>query len=544
MPRSDVQILIEKAERLAAVDGRFVDMAARLQVVHRNPDGSGQPIKGKLMPEIYGGRYDRILGRYVGRPEHVHIFTATEQQVEALHKALRGQHTETVLLGAPGSGKTYFLLLWAVLKSLMRPETTGGLCAPTNDRRLILWNDGVQLLSPLGWLDKDGVKATAKEIHLKNGVVWQVLATKAPSKEMGSPLQGRSWSWAGKDEMQSIAEDSHREIATRGRRAGTSYKIVGTATNQIYLASWRLYLERAKASPKHAIHRMAGKANVYVDEQYWEDLRHQMPENLYNALILGQDVTPERLVYNSFSIQDNVRQIPKDWKDITQKVTQEIYGQPYRYVVGQDFGVLWNASIVLKCLQDPKPQDGDPGKGRTWWAVDEVHTKMSTGEHHAHELLKSRLLSTVNKSDFIVVADPHHNSTDVDKSDYAMFVNAGITIRQARLGKISVTHRLNMMNTLFRDASGRRRLFIAADAHNRELCPMLTKALLTQEYTETGRHMGKKDLSDMSHWPDAVGYGVYPWEKIRAKASVQVAGRTGENIYGPGSPLNTLIEVK
>lgn len=512
-------------------------MAAQIRVVHRNPDGTGQPIPGKLLPEVYGGRYDRILRRYVGQPEKIIEFTATEQQVEALKKALNGEQTELILLGAPGSGKTYFLILWAVLVSLMRPNTTGGLCAPTNDRRAIVWNDALQLLRPLGWLEKDGAKTTRKEIHLKNGCVWEVLATKAPSKEMGSPIQGRSWSWAGKDEMQSIAEDSQREIATRGRRAGNGYRIVGTATNQIHLPSWRMYLEKAKASKQHQIHRMGGLANAFTDRDYWEKLRSQMPEREYNALILGQDVAPEKLVYNCFALNENVRQLPLGWTDITAKVTKEIFGVPYQWVAGQDFGVLVHFTTFLKCYQDPNwmVDSGDPGRGRTWWACDELITRRSTAEHHAHEILKK-----YRPQDMIVVADPHHNTKDVDKSDYAQFISAGLTIRQARAGKINVIHRLNMMNTLFRDAYGRRRLFIKADAHGRELCPELVKALLTEEYTEGGLSEGKKDATDMSHGPCSVGYGVYPWEKIRAVMTAQVAGRTGESAYGPGSPLNSI----
>ena len=124
--------------------------------------------------------------------------------------------------------------------------------------------------------------------------------------------------------------------------------------------------------------------------------------------------------------------------------------------------------------------------------------------------------------DCIVIADPHFNSKEADKSDYHKFREVGWKLYPSVHGKIPVKHRISMMNSLFKDAKGTRRLFLHCDGNKRPACQKLAEALMSHQYDHAGRPQpARKDRRDVTHWPDAVGYGLFPFERIRGGGTVR-----------------------
>jgi hypothetical protein len=528
MARSAKAELLRSITELLMIDDRFVDMGAQLEVyackcgtdhsqIHDALEHEAVP--AEVLPKVYGGRYDRLLRKYVGPPAKTELVKCHRGQVSLLTFDEKGV-ARVLALGAPGGGKTFAAVIRALLNCLERPNSTGGLVAPTNDRRRILWNEFMALVEPLGWIEY--ANESKKQIRLRNGCVIDVLAAKKPSAQHGNPLQGRSWDWAVVDESQNVDDDAQTEIDVRGRRAGTKYCVYETATNA-QIPQFRIRLEKYKLSPVHRIIRYAGRENPFVEPGYWERLKSLMSEREYREKILVEDLPPEMLLYPRFSFAETIRPRPLNWADVTEQLVMQMFKLPgRRFVVAQDFGVLVNASILLKCYQEPNTGE------RLWWAVDEITTYRSGADQHA-----KALVSRYDASSLIVVADPHINSPDTDKSDYNQFKNAGLVIKTGSPAgeRIPKKHRVGMVNALLEDATlqKKRRFFIDCDANRTASCPKLVQSFMAMQLGPGGEiEEVRKDHKDMSHWTAALGYGLFRWERVRGNDRIQFIRSGGE----------------
>lgn len=508
MPRSERTLLIEQIRELLLADGRFADFAFQFRVYER-VDGSAVP--GKLLPTVYGGRFDRLSGAYITpQPKdlEIHEVECHAGQLPVLVDRKGQSPFRLVALGSPGAGKTFAAVRRALRNVAERPCSIGALVAPTNDRRLILWRDFLELAETRGLVRS--IQQTRKEIVMTNGTVVQVLAAASQSSSRGNPLQGRSWDWAVIDESQNVDDGAHVEIATRGRRAGSDYAIVETCTNAS-VPAFRVRMERYKNDPQVQVVRFRGNENPWIDPDWWERLKGDLSERDYRSQILVEDLQPELLVYSAFEFSENLQPVPINGVDVTREITHEKYNHAASYVIGQDFGVLVNVSVVLKAF---RMKD----KSIAWWAIDELTTYQQTTEVHA-ALLKERY---PNMNDCVVIADPHFNSKEADKSDYHKFREVGWTLYPSVHGKIPIKHRISMMNSLFKDAKGTRRLFLDCDRNKRPACQKFAEALMSHQYDQSGKPQPvRKDRRDMTHWPDAVGYGLFPFERIRGGGTVR-----------------------
>jgi len=531
LPRSEKSLLREQIASLLRRDDRYIDLGAQLRV-WRCPCGiphrewpAGKPHDfaaepAELLPTVYGGRYDRLLRKYVGEPKVIREIACHEGQIPVLTFDEPGV-LRVLALGSPGAGKTFAAVRRALLMGIARPNSVGGLIAPTNDRRQILWRDFLEACPP-EWLED--VKTSKKEIVLANRTVIQVLAARASSAQYGSPLQGRSFDWAVVDESQNVTDEGHAEIATRGRRAGKRYIIFETATNA-QVPAFRVRLESFKTAPDRRRINFTGFQNPWVEPDYWLRMKGDLSERDYREKILAEDVPPERLLYPRFDFAKTVvprgqvpafattdveRQFYSGLRDVTEEITLKLYDRPCKFIVGQDFGVLVNASVILKCYQNRLGE-------RLWWAIDEI---TSNGETDIHA---RKILRFYNPAEIVVVADPHFNTKEADKSDYNIFKNAHLDTKPATHGRITVEHRISMMNALLEDAVGRRRFFIDCDANRQPKCKYLVQSLLISQRNEHGEPEKdrKSGITDPSHWTSAVQYGMYPWEQIRAQGQAQ-----------------------
>lgn len=512
MPKGDVAVWEERAERALLVGQRYVDMGVRFRVYVR---GKGdKPVPDRWIGPVYGGLYDRKLRRYIGPPAVVHEVSVTEPTLDFIFDD-NPNVIRVLLIGAPGAGKSQALVRRMLRMNLQFPNRTWGGVGATDERRRIIWDEYESMVRPMGFIED--LLEKRKEIRLWNGTINQILAGTAPSRQAGTPLQGRSWSGAFPDEHQSMPLKVHQEIDARGRRAGDSYRVCSTATNQADIPEFAEELDRFDQNPKtHKVIRVAGTKNPFVKLSYYKKLRSRYSERDAKAILDGEAIPPENRVYHAYDSKRNLCARPADKFDITADVLAKKFrrkGQYFKYLGAVDFGRVITCTEILRCYEI----DGR----RAWWVVDEIKTTRELYKVHAREVL-----SKYYASDIALIGDPHHNipRKDIDKTPYRIFRSEGLVIKPAvPKGYIPIEHRLAMMNALLGDADGVTSLHIDILPNGKPAAPELHRAFLTEERTADGRSEGRKDIRyDWSHYPAAVGYGVYHWEKVRATVAKQV----------------------
>ena len=419
---------------------------------------------------------------------------------------------DVLFLGAPRGGKTLGLIVGALLDSLEMPLAQGGLIAPTAPRLGILWDEALRLLGPLGWVAQ--TRLSENEIHLHNGATWKFVAAQAASRNLGVPMQGYTWAWARPDERQNINDQAFAEILLRGASYGDRYRVRSSATNQ-NIAPFQRALDEYRNNPGKKLIPVPGKLNSFIADSTWEAFKHSgnWSEEDYRRIINAEVIAAEGLIYKSFGYAENIPRIIPVRRDITADLTFEIEGNQgpaYTWVIGQDFGWQVNASVMLKAYQD--------GSDRVWFAHDELLTRGLTTAEHARQLIAlMRRKYNAEPEQLYVIADPHVNKPDTDESDYVQFRRAGLRTRRAAGGRIDMKHRFGMVTAMLCDSGGRRRLFIARDGNGTPCCPKLIESFKTYCYAENGKpeQFGKDSRRDPSHPTDALGYALYPWERIR-----------------------------
>ena len=384
-----------------------------------------------------------------------------------------------------------------------------------------MWDKFVEFGKARGWID--GEADSKKQIRTANGCVVDVLATQRQSREKGHPTQGKDWDDCGADVSSSMDDSAHVDLWDRGRNS-PDYT-VDEATSLDDYPSFLLRLEAMRAQPEHyLIIKCYGEDNPWTPSSFLEAkiAEYGGPESrMTRRRIRLEEVPPDRLVYPRFSLARHVQRLPKGAIDITQRVTLEVLGTAYQYVMGQDFGVLTTATVVLKCYSLPGRTKGD----RAWWAVNEITSRNEYSDRHAR-LIKAQYPEV---SSYAVIADPHFNVREsADKSDYTQFRNEGLTIMRAAgdttVAKkhITVKHRLAMVNALFMDGKDEPHLYLDCDGDMRPTCQQLAKALVSLQYNDHGdQQPERKDKYDMTHWPDAVGYGLYRFERFRGSSTLE-----------------------
>lgn len=530
--RSPRRVLIERLRRELAAQTEVVDIAARLKVWRRGADGVARP--AETLPRIWGGRFNRLAQSYTGAsPERVATFRCHPGQLELL--LADGPEVRTLALGAPGGGKSFAAEIKAILCMLDWPNEVGGIVAPTEKRRGILFQDMLDHLQPLGWIEHVslGSKLEPPTIRLINGAAAQFVSTHQQSKATGTPLQGYSWRWAVEDEHQNMSTKACQEVNFRGRRVGGDYRIFSTATDQ-YIPEFQLRLEEwYRNNPVSGVAKLLsfpGESNVFAAEDNWEMQRAFLSHEDYERLIEGKHHAQQGTIYRAFAHEHNVRALPDVRHDVTAELTQAKYGHPYTVVIGTDLGSTVNASVVLKAFRDI---DG----GVYWYVIDEIVTEECTAQRHALAILgkidRAARLGPASPTpgyrslDAVVVLDPHCDRKEHDRSDKKLIEAEGLKCEWAGAPPIAQKHRFAMVNSLWCDATGKRRLFVARDGAGKAVAPRLVNSAKLYRYED----VGKKGPGDLSHYTDDLGYGLYPFERIRGNPEAVAEQRRREDPF-------------
>lgn len=494
-------------ERIRSLlDRQTVDLAAKVRVYRRGPDGKAEP--DYWLPKIYGGRFDPLVGEYVSTAEDIKEIRIHPGQL-ALVESISGPWERVLAVGAKGGGKTMGACVVAALMCAERPCGIGGVVAPTHDRLLIVWRKFLDLVTPLGWVE--GVRPGDMEVVLKNRAIVQFVSAKRQSSSLGSPIAGRDWQWAVEEEQQNIDDDSLREVDARGRIA-SDYRVFSTATNEP-LQEFQLRLQEYRSQPKVRIVQFGdGTTNVFTPLEHWERLKRRWSKSDWEREIEGKDVPIDGRVYPMFSQVESVKPRPQvPGLDITEQVTVKKLGRPYKYVVGIDFGSLVTASVILKAYLEPATRE------TLWWAIDEIVSIDKGTDWHGQALLER-----YKAEDFIAVGDPHV-SLNSDKSDYTILRRMGINVMRANHTKIPLKHRISMVNAMFCAADGKRRLFLDTDERGKPVCRKMAESAYMLTYSASGKpDAKKKSLQDLTHYMDDVGYALFPFEKFRGTDKIEM----------------------
>lgn len=516
MPRSEVSQYKDRLKSILGSGKRFVNTAIQFRIYDRNDKDEAVP--AETFGPVIGGLYDRAARRYVGpgTPREIKIHRG---QAELLAPDRDGEFRR-VYIGAPGSGKTYGLILAIMAYICARPNTTIGVVTPVADQKSTVWRDFLRFAMPKGLVAKDGISKSTGEITTLNNVLVQFVSAQKQSGSESSPIQGRSWARAFVDESQSVDADAHDEIMARGRRAAKTFRIYEAATFKGG-AGFRLRYEQLKLNSQVTIIKAPILSNSFVSNTWKEKLRaNYSTEAEFLREVMCEDVPLEKLTYPQFDFKTSIAPIPTVGIDMTARLIERYYGIPnVKYLVGWDPGRLTSASIVLKAYQLPgRHEDGMPD--RAWYAVNEI----TVGNHGSASAMALQLIDRYPVEDMLVVADPHLNGpSDLDpKSDYALLQREGLRLMPAAFGKIGRSARISMVNTLLCDSQGNRRLFVACDQDRRPRCQRLAQSFLLSELDDWGRpEMQRKDEHDMSHWTAAMAYALWKIESIRNRQPVR-----------------------
>src|SRR5688572_8120225 len=137
MSRAKRTELIEKISQRLNPASALVDMGLQFEVWRctcgkphetwpKSVAHEHKPEPAEVLPEIYGGTYNRILRRYVAPSAAPRKVACHDGQVEILTLNTEGL-LRVLALGSPGAGKTFCAVRRALRMALDRPNTTGGL---------------------------------------------------------------------------------------------------------------------------------------------------------------------------------------------------------------------------------------------------------------------------------------------------------------------------------------------------------------------------------------------------------------------------------
>jgi hypothetical protein len=514
---------------------RYVDIGVTLKVVRVDPDGAvlitgARPMR-VLREYHFGGILDTKLDppRIVDGPDGIsknpQVWYCSEDQEPLI---LHGDSDPTgkLALGGMGAGKTTAGVIWLYLRWL---ENLGsrqeiGITAPTETRLSLVLNELFRMWPTSWWR----FNSESKIITLCDGFRLRGVSTHRQSASSGSRIQAFNWYGLLSDELQdSTVEFDHMMARLRSKPDGRA-KWIAPATAKDS-PEWRTLKDKMLASGDWLLHQLLGPSSPFVGPDHWARMKRSMSDRDYRRLVLAEDLPSESRLYSAFDRKENVRPIPLGARKITSVVLSRKTGDRRdALLIGHDPGTAKAASVWLDAYEVP----GRRGEV-LWWVRGELFTLHETVEQHAMQAMaKTRTQFGVNvRSDAEqahVRCQPLGTAEDKpDLSVFAIWKRIGFNIKAARysktgqgVGQIKKETRIGILNTLFCNAEGKRRLFIECDDRGIAVAPKLVEALEVAERDHLGRaERDEKNVKhDKSDLPASLGYAMYPFEQEMALA--------------------------
>ena len=485
----------------------------------------GLPPLRPVRVERFGGMLDTVTRRIVGPSERPGVWYVGERQADILLRRDDTQ-TRTLLYSAEGGGKTVLMSQWLILQVLCLLQSGEGgnigATAPTHERLRTLVKAvcaRVPVDSPMK--QKAGSWGTyyteERELRMASGHIIQFRSTKKQSDATGSPIQGFTWKACGDDELQDTAENgADPDIEARLRGAKVSRRMC-TATAKDS-PGWRTFRDGKLGNSDWGLERLSYKETPFVWAEHWERMQRNVSPREWDRRGLALDVGPERMTYPTWDRAKNLLPVPRiGARDITHRVIGA------SALVGHDPGKLCDVSLLLRCYEVR-------GKSQ-WWVEDEFTTYGTTIDQHIvqfRDFLQQTWQLQYPQPDepkVLVRADPYSESSE-DHPDRGVYhawkihgfraLSAAYNAKGEGKGRVPKEARIEMVSRLLCNAVGERRLFIACDEHRKPCAPRLIEAIELSERDEGGKaETQKKNKRDLSHWPAALGYALWPYERLR-----------------------------
>jgi hypothetical protein len=563
---------------------RMVDYGVKLRVVAGDPAGQeliwGMPTLLVIREHDFGGMFDTVKGEYVGPSQNPQIWYASVDQEQILIASNTDAGIRILVTGSEGAGKTRTQAMWHGLRVLehLGEGRTGGQTAPT-DQRLEFVRIEFSGLFPEAWCKH----FVADDVYVfpdgtRRGTRIQLVSTYKQSRAGGSPLQGFSFSWLGRDEGQDQVR-IHADAESRGRRArggGKFYRQLITATNKDD-TEWRDLRDLLRRNGRWLEFQLSIFRSPFITREFIEEKKLSMDEReflrRYGDPVTGiiPDLPVELAVYHGWLRARNLLpRLPRMAPDVTAAILRDYQsytsqGARFTLLCCHDPGNIWNTTEVLRLHVFFEEQLGPDGKilrdpqGRivmtltaTWVVVGEYQSKQTTAEQHALELLRylqqnfhveRRQIDRAGKEivsrpdpespKAIIFCDPHGKgeaATDYG-TVYAAFQKFGLDVFNPSplVGKIKRKPRVDTVNRLMNPPRplaeiGKpappqppARLVILVGADGFPVAKKLVEAfeyLQKQPGDDNPEGTHRKDENDKTHAPAALGYGVWPFEQL------------------------------
>lgn len=522
--------LRQKARQLLNDGHRDIDFSAHFIPVGRGAEGledsfrvGGPWVSATDGLDVWaGGELDTLIRQWAGpRNENKSAtYYFGEAQRDPLMFGEDPKIRRYVCVGSMGSGKTEILARWLVRMAFKFRNVMIGVFAPTGDRRRIIYKKVRKLLLP-EWIAD--IRTTVGEVELHNGVVFKFVALKEYSKEVGSPAAGLDLVAAGIDEEQDCPQDGLDEVEMRGREAADGYFPVLSTCTLKDTPAWRERKQLYEARDDCIVQRMLLVDNPFVALAYIDGLRKSLSPRAYRLRVEARDAAPERAIYPDFSRGTHLRPRPRLGP---RDVTEQIVGKPF--LLGHDPGTLHHVTLFLKAWMLPGMER------HTWWVLGEITSDGARVSAHIDAVTKwLHDWSGAKPEDCLVVADPYTASTQdkerPDVSIYKRWLKKTYKIRPAAYSKnirgpskpgvVPKKAGIEVVNSLIATESGDTWLYIDTTDQGLPCAKKLVGALEMAEYNEAGEpETERKDRYDLSHWPAALRYALFPWEKVRLGA--------------------------
>lgn len=475
----------------------------------------------------FGGVVDTKLEtpRRIGRSRYPQRWYCSEQQLPII---LHGTDCKSgqIVEGGMGAGKTTLGVMWTYLRWIdhLGQFREGAITAPTESRLDVVLRE-VFGLFPQTWYQ---YSSGTNVIKLCDGTLIRGVSTYRQSAAQGSRVQGYNWSWLFADELQDqIAEFINSIARLRSGREGGAPRL-GTATAKDD-PSYRDLKDKLHASGQWTQRRLLGPDSPFVHADHWEAMRKITTDRDYRRLVLAEDIPPESRLYNTFDRKENVRPIPLRARKVTSVALYRKNNNPeQQMLLGHDPGAAKAATVWLDAYALP-----GHGDDLFWWVRLEHFTHHRSAEVHATEVLdmtrKHFGLNVPGRPGVVHVrSQPLGGAEDKpDQNIKRIWDRVGLEMKFAQYnqaavgcGQIKKESRIGMVNTLFCNAEGKRRLFIECDDRGVSVAPRLVEALEVMERDALGRpERDEKDVKhDKSDLPAALGYALWPFERESSAA--------------------------